>query len=241
MIRYCFTFADGSRAAFEVDEDLLPARMPRNSEGLPEYMDLDAHRCPHCPMPRGMRTVCPAFDAILPTIKTFDQRGSNETCDLTVEQSGVTHQTRTSVQNAVRSLIGLQLALSGCPTMSRLRPMARFHMPFSDADQTLFRVFGMYMLKQYLRHVRGETPDWNLADLQAFYQDIHHVNQHLAARIRAATQKDAMVNGLVILDVLAHAVQRDLQSHLERLAPRFETLFAAPKTPGLTTITQRSS
>jgi hypothetical protein len=239
MIRYAFTFADGTRAVFEVDENTPPSRTPRSSEGLPACMDMDTHRCSACPMPKRARLVCPAFDAILPTIQAFDRRGSSETCELTVQQNGVTHLMSTSVQNAVRSLIGLQLALSGCPVMSRLRPMAQFHIPLSDADQTLFRVFGMYMLKQYLRLIKGGTPDWSLAQLQAFYDDVHLVNQQLAARIRAATQQDAVVNGLVILDVLGRAVQRDIQSHLERLAPRFETLFSVHKPTGFSTITAR--
>ena len=224
MIRYSFAFANGCHADFEVDEQAPSAPTPRSSEGQPDWMDLDTHRCAHCPFPRGKRVVCPAFDAIFPAVKTFDRCVSCETCDLTVDQNGVTHQAHTTAQNAVRSLIGLQLALSGCPTMNRLRPMARFHVPLSDADQTVFRVFGMHMLKQYLRQARGETPDWTLAGLQALYSDIHNVNGRLATRIRAASHEDASVNGLVILDALAHAVEHNIQTHLERLAPCFAPL-----------------
>ena len=223
MIRYSFAFADGNRASFQVDE-LTPAAQPlRCSEGLPAWMDLDAHRCQHCPLPCGKCTVCPAIEAVFPTIQSFDQRVSSDTCDLTVEQNDVTHQAHTSIQNAVRSLIGLQLALSACPTMSKLRPMARFHVPLSDGDQTLFRVFGMHMLRQYLRQAKGEAPDWSLADLQALYADIHDVNRQLADRIRAASHKDAAVNGLVILDAFAHEVEYNIETNLEQLAPYFAT------------------
>lgn len=228
MIRYSFAFADGSRADFQVDELAPAAQTLRSSEGLPTWMDLDVHRCPHCPLPCKKRLVCPAMEAIVPTIECFGQRVSSDVCDLTVEQNVVTHQAHTSIQNAARSLIGLQLALSGCPTMRKLRPMARFHIPLSDADHTLFRVFGMHMLRQYLHKGKGNAPDWGLANLQALYQDIHHVNNWLAARLRDASQKDAAVNGLVILDALAHEVEHSIQTHLEQLAP----YFAAPNLSG---------
>lgn len=222
MIRYFFAFADGCRAEFQVDELAPAAQPPRSSEGMPRWMDLDTHRCPHCPLPRNQRVVCPAMDAIITTIKSFDRRASTDTCTLTVEQNGVTHQAHTPVQNAVRALIGLQLALSACPTLSKLRPMTHFHIPLSSTDETVFRVFGMYMLQQYLRQTRGEVPDWSLANLQALYRDIHTVNNRLAARIRNASHKDAAVNGVVILDALAHAVEHNIQTHLERLAPYFD-------------------
>jgi hypothetical protein len=227
MIRYIFTFADGSRADFQVDELSSLPPPPRSSEGLPRWMDLDAHRCQHCPMPRGQCTVCPAIEAVYPIIQSFDLRVSSDSCELTVVQNDVTHQAHTSIQNAVRSLIGLQLALSACPTMSRLRPMARFHVPLSDGDQTLFRVFGMHMLRQYLRHAQGESPDWSLASLQALYTDIHDVNRQLADRIRAATHKDATVNGLVILDAFAHEVEYNIETNLKELAPYFAASDAA--------------
>lgn len=228
MIRYSFAFADDSHADFCVDEKAPVPAIPSNPDGLPAWMDLDTHRCPHCPLTRSKRMSCPAIEAILPTIKSFDHRISSDTCDLTVEQNDVTHRAHTSIQNAARSLIGLQLALSGCPTMRRLRLLARFHMPLADADETIFRVFGMHMLRQYFRHAKGEPTDWSLTELQALYQDIHQVNAYLAKRIRAATHKDATVNGLVILDAFAHEVDYNIETNLEQLAP----YFASSEVPG---------
>jgi len=115
MIRYSFAFADGSRADFQVDELAPAAQTLRSSEGLPSWMDLDMHRCPHCPLPCKKRLACPAMEAIVPTIECFGQRISSDTCDLMVEQKSVTHQAHTSIQNAARSLIGLQLACRAAP------------------------------------------------------------------------------------------------------------------------------
>lgn len=221
MIRYRFAFADGSHAEFRVDEKAPAAPPPGSPEGLPEWMNLDTHRCSHCPLTRSKKMVCPAFEAIFSTIKSFDHRVSSDTCDLSVERNGVTYSAHTSIQNAARSLIGLQLALSGCPTMRRLRPLARFHLPLADTDETVFRVFGMHMLTQYFRHANGEAPDWSMAGLQSLYEDVHQVNRCLANRIRAASHKDAAVNGLVILDSFAHEVEYNIETNLEQLAPFF--------------------
>jgi hypothetical protein len=226
MIRYRFAFADGSHAEFCVDERSSAAPPPCSPEGLAKWMDLDTHRCSHCPLTRSKRMVCPAFEAIFSTIKSFDHRVSSDACDLTVERNDVTYSAHTSIQNAARSLIGLQLALSGCPTMRRLRPLARFHMPLADTDETIFRVFGMHMLTQYFRHANGEAPDWSLAELQSLYKDIHQVNCCLANRIRAASHKDAAVNGLVILDSFAHEVEYNIETKLEQLAPYFASANA---------------
>lgn len=230
MVHYTFEFSDGSRAEFSVDEKAAVPPALRSPEGLPAWMSLDTHRCPHCPLTRSRQMVCPAIDAIFPTIKSLDLRVSSDTCNLTVEQNDVTHHARTSIQNAARSLIGLQLALSACPTMRRLRPLARFHMPLAGADETIFRVFGMHMLLQFLRRTKGKSPDWTLRGLQALYQDIHAVNRCLAQRIRAATRKDATINGLVILDAVAHEVDYSIETNLERLAPHFEASEAPENT-----------
>lgn len=229
MIRYIFAFDDGTRAEFCVDEKALVPPAPASLEGSPKWMDLDKHRCPHCPLTRSNHLACPAIEAIFPTIKSFDHRVSSDKCDLTVEQNDVTHHARTSIQNAARSLIGLQLALSACPTMHKLRPLARFHMPLADGDETIFRVFGMHMLRQYFHQAGGDAPNWNLAALQALYQDIHEVNRYLAERIRSATHKDATVNGLVILDSFAHEVDYNIETNLRELAPYFDAAASPVK------------
>lgn len=230
MIRYSFAFADGSNADFCVNEKAPVVPTPCGSEELPAWMDLDKYRCPHCPLTRSKHMACPAFESMLLTIKSFGHRVSCDPCDLTVEQNGVTHKAHTSIQNAARSLIGLQLALSACPTMRRLRPLALFHRPLANTDETIFRVFGMHMLKQYFRHAKGEPADWSLVELQALYRDIHHVNRQLAKRIRAASHRDAAVNSLVILDAFAHEVEYNIETKLGQLAPYFAS-SEAPKKP----------
>ena len=127
-----------------------------------------------------------------------------------------------STQQAVRSLVGLLLALSRCPVMENLRPMAHFHLPFADMEHTQFRALGMYLIAQYLRNGMGLNPDWTLDGLLELYQNLQVVNRKLADRVRAASERDATVNGLIILDALAQSVELGINQNLKKLRPLFE-------------------
>jgi hypothetical protein len=126
-----------------------------------------------------------------------------------------------STQSAVRSLIGLLMALSACPVMQKLRPMARHHLPFGDQAHTMFRYVGMYLIAQYLRARRGDAPDWNMAGLLTLFSQLHQVNRHLADRIRAASEADATVNSLIFLDTFATSAEIDVEECLVDLEPHF--------------------
>ena len=56
----------------------------------------------------------------------------------------------TSAQQAMSSVLGLIMATSGCPWTDRLRPMARFHLPFASEAETLYRSVGMFLLAREL-------------------------------------------------------------------------------------------
>jgi len=55
----------------------------------------------------------------------------------------------TPLHVALSSLIGLYMATGGCPVMERLKPMARFHLPFADEEETMFRAMSAYLLDHY--------------------------------------------------------------------------------------------
>ena len=37
------------------------------------------------------------------------------------------------------------MALSGCPVLEQLKPMARFHLPFASVEETIYRAASMYL------------------------------------------------------------------------------------------------
>ena len=220
MISYAFDFEDGGRLRFEVDE-CSDTSVERPGAVLPDWVLLDNHRCEDCPLPPGSRQSCPAGLAIQPVVEAFDHRISFEKVAVTVTINDVQVSASMSTQRALRSLIGLLFALSACPVLSKLRPMARFHQPFVTRKHTTFRFLGMHLIAQYLRAEDGRTVDHDLAELRQLFHQIHLVNKGLANRIRAAGARDATVNSLIILDVLADSAELDVQRRLEELRPLF--------------------
>jgi hypothetical protein len=114
------------------------------------------------------------------------------------------------------------MVTSGCPIMDKLRPMVRFHLPFSNAAETTYRVISMYLMAQYFRNRKGVEADWKLGGLVKLYEDIHLVNTHFLERLNQIETLDASANALIILDCFANQIQMSIG---ENDLGEFETLF----------------
>jgi hypothetical protein len=221
MIRYSFTFDPDTTLEFEVDEQVSTPDI--ESADLPPWLLLANHRCEDCPSFLDDRHTCPAAVAIRPVVEAFSKRISFEDVDVRVDLHGVEIKAHVSTQEAVRCLVGLLLARSACPILEKLRPMAHFHLPFGDRQHTAFRFLGMHLVAQYLKARDGHRPDWELAELLEMLRRLRRVNIRLADRIRAASELDAAVNSLVILDALASTAELSVEKGLDRLRPIFAT------------------
>ncbi len=135
---------------------------------------------------------------------------------------------RTTVQVALRSLMGLLSARSGCPHVRFLKPMAHFHLPFASERETIYRVASSYLLAQYLRRRKGRKSDTGLDGLKAHYEALQKVNQAMAGRINhiakvtKVAMADGTINALTLLDVFAQSVPLSIDAMLEDLHPAFE-------------------
>ena len=141
MINYTFTFDEHTSIAFDVEvtsdtsaEDPAPP--------FPAWLALDSHRCDECSLPAGARRTCPAAVSIRPVVEAFSTRLSYETVHVTVRGDHGRTETTLAIQDALRSVVGLLLALSGCPVLSKLRPMAHYHLPFGSREHTMYRFVG---------------------------------------------------------------------------------------------------
>jgi hypothetical protein len=119
-------------------------------------------------------------------------------------------------------MIGIYMVTSGCPILSNLKPMVRFHLPFASIEETIYRSASTYLLGQYFKMKKGLQPDWNLTGLAEIYKEIQKVNIGMAARIRSISPKDANINAIVELDVFAKELPDNIQEDLKRLAYLFE-------------------
>jgi hypothetical protein len=213
---YRFKFSDGSNAMVALSTPTPPV-----SE-LPAWTRLADHQCSNCPLKVEQSPHCPMAVRLVPLMHISSRRSSYDIVDVEVESSQRHYRKTTSIQNAMGSLMGLLAASSDCPHVAFLRGMAQFHLPFSNEKETLYRVASTYLLAQYLLQQKGANPDWELKNLRQHYDELQTVNLAMAARLRAASEKDGAINALVVLDSLAKTLQFSIDDALEAIRPVFD-------------------
>jgi len=188
---------------------------------VPHWADLDYFQCSHCPLDPGKTQFCPAALALVDVVNSFDGTVSYDPVHLTVETELRVITQYTTAQRAIGSMMGLLIALCGCPHSAFLRPMARFHLPLADEMETLYRATSMYLLGQYFIAGQGGVPDLKLTGLVRHYEQLQKVNFGLADRLREATQTDSSINAIVCLDVFTRTVPMAIAELLEEISPLF--------------------
>jgi hypothetical protein len=196
--------------------------IPADVAEYPTWTALDYHRCPNCPLDENVQPRCPAACAITDIVTASNDLFSYTQVNVEVQTPERRITADTTLQRAVSSLLGLVLATSGCPHTDFLKPMARFHLPFASEEETIYRVTSMYLLAQYFRRKQGDEADMDLSALTEIYRNLQVVNRHMAGRLRGASDKDATVNAVVILDMLAKALSYTIDESLHEIRYLFE-------------------
>ena len=182
----------------ETYQILLPADAPK-----PDWAKLECNKCRNCNIGEG-HEYCPAALSMAHFLPHFADCFSYTVSVVEVETANRIVVSKLPLQSAVASLIGLTLATSGCPRTQFLRPMARFHLPFADQRETVFRSLGAWLLVEYIRnHTSGKPAQLSFDGLKEAYAQVSIVNATLAERLRAVVTHDAALNAIIILDTFA--------------------------------------
>lgn len=213
---YRFIFNDGREKEFVVNIDAGTMSVIRaHSEDHPEWARLSNFRCPHCPMKNlPDEDFCPVAVSLQEIIRFFSDSVSFEKVYLVIETGERKYSKNTSLQDGVSAIIGVLMVTSGCPVMGKLKPMARFHIPFATLDETEYRVLSMYLLAQYFRWKKGLTPDWEMEDLKRIYDDIKILNQNVVRKIADVEAMDTSINAVVVLNNFADYVTVSLDNEM---------------------------
>lgn len=217
-ITYIFQVGGGTKESFgiTIDGRRLEMKNPLPAK-CPTWTDLDSHKCPNCPLERADHPHCPLAVRIAQIVERFENVRSFDdmTVEVCMEERNVSGAT--SAQKGLSSLMGLICAVSGCPLTGFLKPMARFHLPLANHQETIFRAVSMYLLSQYFRSKRGEPADFSLEGLVRHYRDLQTMNIAMSKRIRAGSSKDAPVNAMVILDTFAQVLPFAIEDSLKKI------------------------
>jgi hypothetical protein len=194
-------------------------------ENLPPWTKINFHQCPHCLLNIQEHAHCPIAVHMVKIIELLKSLLSYEEIhvDIITPQRRVSRDT--SAQKAVSSLMGLIMATSGCPHMEFFKPMARFHLPLASIEETIYRATSMYLLAQYFLQKEGKKADMELEGLKNIYRNIKIINESMAGRLRAISDKDVALNSLVILDIFAQTLPFAIEESLEDVRYLFSSYF----------------
>jgi hypothetical protein len=204
---YVFILGDGRKKEFNVRTDGSTMNQIVSGDGpAPDWTALTFHQCSNCPLDATAFPQCPAALSLVDVVDFFHDDISYDEADVFIEAPVRNYSRHISLQEGISSLVGLLMATSGCPHLEKLKPMARFHLPFADDYETTYRNLSMYLLAQYFISREGGSPDWELKGLVGLYDDIRTVNKHFVQRLTNIQVKDASLNALVKLDCFAMSI-----------------------------------
>lgn len=213
---------ESAQFAVALDAATLALQMPPRGE-TPDWVRLAHRQCAGCPLDPQQVALCPMAAALAELLEFSRTLVSHSRLDVTVIVPEREIHAVTTAQRALSALMGLLMATCACPEVAWLRPMARFHLPLANEEETLYRAASMYLLAQYFRQQHGTAPDFALTGLRSRYQRIHVINVAMAERLRDAIDNDAPVNAVVLLDLFAKAMPFSVAESLAEL----EYLFRA--------------
>ena len=194
-----------------------------------KWAELQLHQCSHCPLSVNEHKYCPTARALGRVAKKFSDMKSFKETKVAVITPDRTYLKQTTTQEALQSIFGLIMATSGCPHLNFLKPMARFHLPFANLNETMVRILSFYILRQYFNHedksnaTLPQTFDFNLKPLSEAYEKVSIVNSQLIERLRSLGKGDADLNAVIILDAFASMLSFQISENFSELRPFFCT------------------
>lgn len=187
----------------------------------PAWTHLNVHQCSNCPLSNAENAHCPLSLQLAQVVSDWGHVFSYAEVRYEVITAEHHFSGSTSAQKILSALLGLVMATSECPHMHFLRPLARFHLPLSSPEETAFRAVSTYLLGRYIAGVESRAEN-DFEGLIKRYEAVQTVNKCMAKRVADSSGKDAAINAVVLLDLLAHMVPYFARETLESLRPLFQ-------------------
>lgn len=223
-IHYIFKFIDGSSSSVEVflDPSTMDCKLPKGG-AAPKWAELSYHQCTCCKLEASQHTFCPVALALATNMDKFANYTAQETAHVLVMTPQRDYSKSTTLQEGLMSLLGLFMPTTGCPTMGKLKPLVRFHLPFASLEENVFRAVSMHFIVQQYMKNKGLKSDFDLAGLENVYAEIRQVNAGISERLSHAAAMDASLTALSQLDYTASLVPLVVNETLETLGRTFHS------------------
>ena len=228
IIQYLFSKVNNSQEnfLFELDGRSLELKSTIPDD-LPLWTALDFYQCPNCPLDINNHPQCPLAVNLVNIVSRFEDLISYDEIrvDIITEERCISQFT--TAQIGISSMLGLVIATSGCPHSAFFKPMARFHLPLANKEETIFRAASMYLLAQYFLKKKGHAADLELEGLSRIYANMEIINLSTVKRLRAATTTDSSINAIVILDNYAKSMPFAIEKSLEDIRYLFSSFMVS--------------
>lgn len=226
--RYHFTFPDGSVKEYSIalDPGTLSLLRDDSDQEPAEWTRLEFEQCKCCPLKSDTSPRCPIALNIMELVFSFMDIFSYHDCMVICETAERSYSKTTSVMEGLSSIFGVIMATSDCPVMEFLKPMARFHLPFSTIEETTVRTASMYLLAQYFRFKDQPGMKFDFKTLEKHYANVQIVNEGLLRRINNVSSEDADKNAIIILHSLSQFLSMEIDYSLSGLESIFLGRYA---------------
>ncbi|MCK5716241.1 MAG: hypothetical protein KAH77_02045 [Thiomargarita sp.] len=214
FIEYQFTLGNGKELNYKVYLDRF-RKKKLNKSHYPEWAQLQFKQCGNCPLELSEYSHCPVALDIKDILTGFQEILSFNTGDVRVITPERDYFKNCDAKTGLRALMGLVMATSNCPILSKMRGMARYHLPFASIDEIVFRMTSSYLLTQYYVYKEGNTADWDLTGLKQYYQDLRTLNNSFRDRINIGCEADANLSVLSTLFSISSLLAVSLEHNLK--------------------------
>jgi hypothetical protein len=220
---YHIRLEDGQSTRFHITLDAKTLTMiPASRETYPGWTQLSYEQCECCPLSPKTHLYCPIAVNIADLVDRFKDILSHKDCLVVCETAERTYSKKTSAMEGLTSIFGIVMATSNCPVMNFLKPMARFHLPFSSVEETTARSTSLFLLGQYFEYKKGQVKEFDFDRLEKSYSQVQLVNEGLLARIHSLGNRDADKNAIITLHSLSQFLSTEMDFSLTTIAHLFE-------------------
>lgn len=199
----------------ELDRAFDPARLA----AAPQWTRLGHQQCSNCPLSRETFSHCPAAVDLHRVIEDFQGLPAFKKATVWVRTPEREYTKQVSLEEGLRSLLGVIMATSACPVLGKLRPMAQNHLPFANNQEFILRAVSQYLARQYFNFREGRHADWELKGLVRMFQQLQLVNQAFWQRIHDTCEGDSNLKAFLTFFSLSSSMTYSLETQLQKIRP----------------------
>jgi hypothetical protein len=216
-IEYRITLDDNHQFSYRIELDrAYPAQ---SVQAAPAWTRLGHQQCSNCPLSKDTFSHCPAAVDLHRVIEDFQGLPAFKKASVWVRTPEREYTKLVSLEEALRSLLGVIMATSACPILGKLRPMAHNHLPFASNQEFTLRTVSLYLSRQYFNFREGRHADWELKGLVRVFQQLQLVNQAFWQRIHDTCEGDSNLKAFLTFFSMSSSMSYSLETQLQKIRP----------------------